>query len=107
MANAKQGKRTGNEMSRAVGARPDQEPPVAKKQLSAKDGANAAAKYATALRGVPQHFSLEEVELSDDSTFWFVTLGLKIVSAPFTPKSYKVFKVNSRTGEVLSMKLRA
>jgi hypothetical protein len=60
--------------------------------------------------------TLEEVELSDDSPFWYVTLGLGqvIQTDPFAVLSgggkvsvkYKVFTIHRETGEVISMKIR-
>ena len=65
---------------------------------------------------------LEEVELSEDKSFWLITLGFDIPKK--TPKSpledstslasnpvlyergYKLFKVNSETGKVEAMKIR-
>lgn len=55
---------------------------------------------------------VEEIELSNDRAYWFVTLsypsnqpeglfGMK------TKRKYRIFKINSNTGEVLSMKIRA
>jgi hypothetical protein len=67
-----------------------------------------------------QNFSqvtLEEVELDETGRYWFVTLGMgKIVQdSPFDVLSgkgtklvvkYKVFKINSTTGQVQSVKIR-
>jgi len=65
---------------------------------------------------------LEEVELSDDKRSWLITLGYdlpvknrsqleELLTAPNLPKKtfkreYKLFRVNSETGEVESMKIR-
>jgi hypothetical protein len=105
MPKANESRRKKPELMDAV-LREDSKKDSGKRVFSAKEAANAAAQYATELLGAPHHFSLEEVELSEDGKFWFVTLGMQDVGAPFSPKTYKVFKVNSRTGEVLSMKMR-
>lgn len=65
---------------------------------------------------------LEEVELSDDKTSWLITLGYdlpvknrsqleELLASPVRPKQifkreYKLFRVNSETGEVEAMKIR-
>ena len=61
---------------------------------------------------------LEEVEISEDKKYWFVTIGYDFAEGAFkdalsfiaTPKkndrNYKIFKINSETGEVESMKIR-
>ena len=63
---------------------------------------------------------LEEVELSDNKNFWYVTLGFSrpvaknertlipdvISLATKTEREYKIFTVDAETGEVKSMKIR-
>lgn len=52
---------------------------------------------------------LEEVELSDDRSQWFVTLGYSICEDGLGIRSvreYKIFTVDATTGEVQSMKIR-
>ncbi len=66
---------------------------------------------------------LEEVELSEDKHSWLITLSYdlplknrsqleELLSSPISSKKvffrreYKLFKVNSETGEVESMKIR-
>jgi hypothetical protein len=71
-----------------------------------------------------QDLRLEEVELSEDKNFWFVTLGFErpviqrkkplseLLPAPALPpdykyeREYKIFKIDVKTGEVQSMKIR-
>ena len=63
---------------------------------------------------------LEEVEESEDGSYWLVTLGydirrhayplsgnLKDVFGPQVVRHYKVFKVDAKTGRILSMKIRS
>ena len=60
--------------------------------------------------------TLEEVELSEDSSYWYVTIGLgKIVTeGPFEALAgrsklsvkYRIFKIEIKTGRVVSMKMR-
>lgn len=64
---------------------------------------------------------LEEVEISEDEKHWFVTLGftvprvksesvnqLQIAFSQLNPSSrkYKIFTIDSETGEVRAMKIR-
>jgi hypothetical protein len=60
---------------------------------------------------------LEEVELSEDETQWFITLGFNVKKE--TPKNflealdtsaknlrkYKLFKIDAETGEFISMQI--
>ena len=76
-----------------------------KQRIAPRDAAAAAGKYFGELTGTQQALSVEEIELSEDGRYWFVTLGFSL-SYLIGPKSYKVFKVDAYTGEVLSMKIR-
>ena len=56
---------------------------------------------------------LEEVELTDDKTYWYITLSYEgvsnsVASSLLVGKSvrYKIFKLDAESGEVLSMKIR-
>lgn len=56
---------------------------------------------------------LEEVELSEDEKFWFITLGFsRSVDTQFAilqgqkQRDYKQFKIDAETGEVKAMKIR-
>ncbi len=66
-----------------------------------------------------QDLRLEEVELSEDKKYWFVTIGynlpkpamrnpliVELVKTKEWERNYKIFKINSETGEVESMKIR-
>ncbi len=64
---------------------------------------------------------IEETELSEDEKFWLITIGFnreidlkeerKFIGSPLFTKpvtikrDYKIFKVDSSTGEVISMKM--
>ncbi|MFA7420739.1 MAG: hypothetical protein WCZ90_13725 [Melioribacteraceae bacterium] len=82
--------------------------------IDVKQAVEAAVKYFTDLyAGKHYDLALEEVELNSDETFWLITLGfdteqkasytLPMVSAK---RKYKIFKVDSKTGKVWSMKIR-
>ena len=83
--------------------------------MDVKRAAKAASDYFSKLFPTVNQFSLEEVELSEDGNCWLITLGFdtrsstsNVVDVFGPPKTrYKVFKVDARTGEVLSMKIRS
>jgi hypothetical protein len=61
--------------------------------------------------------ALEEVALSDDEQYWFVTLGftrppskptnaLHAFAGSKPTRDYKIFKIHADNGRVLSMKIR-
>ncbi|MBM4046076.1 MAG: hypothetical protein FJ279_13255 [Planctomycetes bacterium] len=82
--------------------------------LDAKAAAGKALEYFRSLYagGPLSAVLLEEVELSEDRQFWTITLGYAPQSAnPFSAftldrREFKVFKVHSETGEVVSMKMK-
>ena len=67
---------------------------------------------------LPDRLSFEEVEKSPDGTYWLITIGIADQSAPAAsqlsallgarpaPTEFKVFKIATLTGEILSMKMR-
>ncbi|MGO8814451.1 MAG: hypothetical protein ACLQVG_07240 [Terriglobia bacterium] len=78
--------------------------------ISVKEAAEKAAEYFTALYDKQfKNVLLEEVELKE--RYWLITLGYDHPSPlpQFSrkgPRAFKVFKVDSKTGEVMSMKIR-
>ncbi|MCI0365122.1 MAG: hypothetical protein L0Y44_04885 [Phycisphaerales bacterium] len=84
--------------------------------IEVKQAVERARQYSKELLGDQYATSLEEVELSDDGRWWFVTLGYhgrnnqKSVSLalglPETPDFYKIFEINRDTGDVRAMKIR-
>ncbi|HZV34915.1 MAG TPA: hypothetical protein VFB72_10115 [Verrucomicrobiae bacterium] len=90
-----------------------------KPKVDVRQAANAAADYFKMLFPNVGKFSLEEVELSDDEHFWWITLGFETHDRDFRPNwaknleelygkprtKYKRFKVDSRTGRVVAMKI--
>jgi len=82
-----------------------------KRKVDVREAAKIASNYLEAFYRDTRGIQLEEVELSDDRQWWFITLSfidpdnLRIPVYP-TPKSYKIFKIDALTGEVISMKIR-
>ena len=83
--------------------------------LDVKEAAQRASEYFAGLysdQGV-SNVQLEEVELTDDGQYWLITLSYPVVPPNQAPLSfminnrkYKVFKIDAKTGEVKSMKIR-
>jgi hypothetical protein len=63
-----------------------------------------------------QNVRLEEIEISDDHRYWYVTLGFDVPPAPGSSalaqalgakseRAYKRFTIDRETGDVVSMKI--
>jgi len=81
--------------------------------IDAKTAASKAYGYFQDLYSdkAPGKVLLEEVELTDDQTFWLITLSHEIpipnlAQLMGTTRAYKIFKIDANTGEVRSMKIR-
>lgn len=82
--------------------------------IEVKQAAEAAFAYFTELfKGGYYNLALEEVELSNDEKYWFITLGYNPPATGFTQitgagikREYKQFKIDAATGKVISMKIR-
>lgn len=96
--------------------------------IDLKTAVSAATNYLESLQDIVGNLGglrLEEVELSEDKKYWLITLGFDVstksrnpLGINFTPegslmretnlltREYKLFKVNSETGEVEAMKIR-
>lgn len=78
--------------------------------------ASAIAKqyYQDIISDDKSRLTLEEVELSDDGEYWYVTIGVYtpttspvFLTQGFNEKlEYKMFKIDAHVGKVLSMKMR-
>ena len=91
-------------------------------KIDARGAVMAAKKYFDDIQeliGNIQDILLEELELSEDKKFWLITLGFnrpvyktknplfpEIMPSPEYKREYKLFKIDSETGEVQSMKIR-
>ena len=98
------------------------------KILQVQDAARIAFDYLQQLYNSDEvtPLMLEEVELSDDEKYWFITFSLSrklppppqsklsklteqatsLLTTPKVETIYKVIKVDAKTGDVLSMKIR-
>ena len=80
--------------------------------IDAKQAAHAAATYYENISDERVKLSIEEIEF-DDKGFWLITLGISdsygmgsISSFVNKVREYKLFKIDSNSGEVKSMKIR-
>lgn len=82
--------------------------------IDVKQAAQSASDFITGLYSneTISDVMLEEVELSEDGKYWLITLSFPAPSSSVHPilgikgRRYKIFKVDTATGEVLSMKIR-
>jgi len=86
--------------------------------LNVKDAARTAVEYfSQVFQNGYQNLRLEEVELSEDERYWYITLGFDspsqhqegALSTAFTARpmrEYKTIKIDAATGTVLSIKIR-
>ena len=90
------------------------------RSLDAKQAARLALDYYNELfptAGV-SNVALEEVEFLEEENCWLITLGVdepvrvkvppavNLFGGPPPTRMFKIFKVNARTGKVISMKIR-
>jgi len=86
--------------------------------ISAKEAVKIAFSYIRDIFPDEQKFELEEVEYSDDSQDWSITISFpdKITTGGglaalqniiSTPRKYKSILVNASTGSVDAMKIRS
>jgi len=79
--------------------------------IDVKDATQNAFKYLEELQEDLQGILLEEVELTEDEKFWLITLSFPdpeqcVPEILNLRRKYKIFKINSTTGKVVSMKIR-
>jgi hypothetical protein len=82
--------------------------------LSINDLADIAAKYLKSFFPDADSIQLEEIEVTDDNKYWFVTLSYEGSDIPTNQnlwlpnrsRKFKIFKIDAKLGEVRSMKIR-
>lgn len=82
-------------------------------KITAQEAARKAIDYYQEVANDHSQPNVEEIEISDDKKHWLITLGIvksahDAVSAMYgkVETTYKVFKIDSQSGDVLSMKIR-
>lgn len=98
-------------------------PKISTGKFDAKQAAMLALEYFNELfpNTAVSNVALEEVEFLEEENCWLITLGfdesVRIKSSPLSPaahlfsspattRKFKIFKVNAKTGKVISMKIR-
>ena len=81
--------------------------------INVKEATDKAKKHLLAFFPDAEQVQLEEVELSEDKAHWLITLSYEgvsssVASSMLVGKSllYKIFKLDAKNGEVISMKIR-
>jgi hypothetical protein len=81
--------------------------------INVKEATEKAIEHLQAFFPDAEQVQLEEVELSTDKAHWLITLSYEadsgsVASSMLVGKAvrYKVFKLDTKSGEVLSMKIR-
>lgn len=82
--------------------------------LTIKELADKAAEYLRAFFPDADAIQLEEIEVTDDNSYWFITLSYENTDGVINSKiwintrsrKYKIFKIDATSGEVRSMKIR-
>ena len=85
--------------------------------LSLKEAAAKAVEYMKQIFPDAHDVFVEEVEMDESKSFWFITLSIPLgefEQNPFLPlpsnwlnsRRFKSFKIDAQSGEVLSMKIR-
>ena len=85
-----------------------------KKMISIKQATESSVDFLKAIDLLAEEILIEEVEFDTINQEWLITLSFSHPTTPtrnlssvFNEKTkYKIFKVDSLTGEVLSMKIR-
>lgn len=77
--------------------------------------ADTAAKYLKDFFSDADKIQLEEIEVTDDNLYWNITLSYESSDLPGTAtniwlasrtRKFKIFKIDPKTGDVRSMKIR-
>jgi len=81
--------------------------------INVKEATDKAKEHLLAFFPDAEQVQLEEVELSENKAHWLITLSYEglsssVASSMLVGKSllYKIFKLDAKQGEVISMKIR-
>jgi len=81
--------------------------------IDVKVAADKARSHLVSFFPDAERIQLEEAELTDDKAHWFITISYEgvansVASSLLVGKSvrYKIFKLDAKSGEVISMKIR-
>ena len=81
--------------------------------IDVKEATGKAREYLVSFFPDAEKVQLEEVELTEDKSYWYITVSYEgvsnsVASSLLVGKSlrYKIFKLDAESGEVISMKIR-
>ena len=81
--------------------------------IDVKEATEIARSHLKSFFPEAEKLQLEEVELTENKSHWFITLSYEgvsnsVASSLLVGKSlrYKIFKLDAESGEVISMKIR-
>ncbi len=81
--------------------------------INVKEATDKAKEYLVSFFPDAENVQLEEVEMTQDKAHWFVTISYEgvsnsVASSLLVGKTvlYKIFKIDAKEGEVISMKIR-
>ncbi len=81
--------------------------------INVKEATDKAKEYLVSFFPDAENVQLEEVEMTEDKAHWFVTISYEgvsnsVASSLLVGKTvlYKIFKIDAKVGEVISMKIR-
>jgi hypothetical protein len=81
--------------------------------IDVREATKKATEHLNSFFPEAEKVQLEEVELTDDKSHWYITLSYEgmsnsVASSLLVGKSvrYKIFKLDAESGEVISMKIR-
>lgn len=81
--------------------------------IDIKEAADKAREHLTSFFPEAEKVQLEEVELTEDKSHWLITISYEgisdsVASSMLVGKSvrYKIFKLEAKTGDIISMKIR-
>lgn len=81
--------------------------------INVKEATDKAKEYLVSFFPDAENVQLEEVEMTEDKAYWFVTISYEgisnsVASSLLVGKTvlYKIFKIDAKQGEVISMKIR-
>ena len=81
--------------------------------INVKEATDKAKEYLVSFFPDAENVQLEEVEMTKDKAHWYVTISYEgvsnsVASSLLVGKTvlYKIFKIDAKKGEVISMKIR-
>jgi hypothetical protein len=81
--------------------------------INVKEATDKAKEYLVSFFPDAENVQLEEVEMTEDKAHWYVTISYEgvsnsVASSLLVGKTvlYKIFKIDAKVGEVISMKIR-